>query len=369
VFLPGYTEKELVADDNKTRSYKIAPSLSVLLSSSVKATLDYRYAQANTTYQSASRYRFVNSGAHQGRAQVEGRNWFLRGFTTRDYSGGRDPQTDGSYNLGFLGAFLQARPVVNSLNPLGPQIPYAQNYFQAYAFRYNTALLTPGTTPDAAAAAAYAFANQVAPQLQPGTPEFDAARDQIIHNPTPGQGARVVLRSMLNEGSGQYTYNNPVADLTVGAAYRQFLLGSDGSLFEDRKEGDRINNYEYGAYAQATKTLLDDHLKLAAAGRIDRFQNFGTAFSPRASVVYSLEPTSSRTSAPALAGPSARPPKPTSTFVSTWGGPFCWQRARAASKAIPRPWAPPTPAFWARPGGRIGHLPVQRPEPKAGRSE
>jgi outer membrane receptor protein involved in Fe transport len=74
----------------------------------------------------------------------------------------------------------------------------------------------------------------------------------------------------------------------MGAAYRQFLLGSDGSLFEDAKDGDRIVNYEYGAYAQASKTLLDDHLKLAAAGRVDRFQNFGTAFSPRASVVYSL---------------------------------------------------------------------------------
>ncbi|HEX8656110.1 MAG TPA: carboxypeptidase-like regulatory domain-containing protein, partial [Hymenobacter sp.] len=96
VFLPGYTEKELIAGDNKTHSYKLAPSLSVLLSNSVKATLDYRYTQANTTYQSASRYRFINSGAHQGRVQVEGRNWFLRGFSTQDFSGPRNPQRDGS---------------------------------------------------------------------------------------------------------------------------------------------------------------------------------------------------------------------------------------------------------------------------------
>ena len=74
----------------------------------------------------------------------------------------------------------------------------------------------------------------------------------------------------------------------MGAAYRQFLLGSDGSLFEDSKDGDRIKNHEYGAYAQASKTLLDEHLKLAVAGRVDNFKNFGTAFSPRASVVYSL---------------------------------------------------------------------------------
>ena len=240
VFLPGFTEAELVAGDNKTHSYKVAPSLAVLLSGSVKATVDYKYTEAITTYQIVS--RFINSGAHQGRVQVEGRNWFVRGFTTHDFSGGRDPQTDGSYNRGLLGAFLQAQ--------------------QAVALD--------------------------APLLQPGHAPFDAARNQLIHNPTPGQGARLIIRSILNEGSGQYIYKNSFADLTVGGAYRHFLLGSDGSLFEDTKDGDRIKNYEYGASAQASKTLFDDHLKLAAAGRADRFQNFGTAFSPRASVVYSL---------------------------------------------------------------------------------
>ena len=297
VFLPGYTERQLVAGDSTTHSYKLAPSFSVLLTNRLKATIDYRYTNATTTYQSASRYRFINSGAHQGRVQLEGSNWFLRAFTTHDYSGGRDPQTDGSYNLGFLGAFLQTQAAPgNAINPnTGKPVTYAERYFGTYAVAYNTAYAqavgagsSPAAAADAAALAARNAANTNAPLLQPGTPEFDAARNKIIHDPTPGQGARVILRSILNEGSGQYTFKNDFADLTVGAAYRQFLLGSDGSLFEDTKDGDRIRNYEYGAYAQATKTLLDDHLKLAAAGRIDNFKNFGTAFSPRASAVYSL---------------------------------------------------------------------------------
>ena len=290
VFLPGYSERSLVAGDNKARSYKVAPSLSVLLSSSVKATLDYKYVSATTTYQSASRYRFVNSGAQQGRLQLEGRNWFVRAFSTQDFSGGRDPQTDGSYNLGFLGAFLQTQPVPGGvINPsTGKPVTYAERYFGTYAAAYNQAYAASGGNADAAAVAARTAATTKAPLLQPGTPEFDAARNAIIHNSTPGQGARVVLRSILSEGSGQYTFNNDFADLTVGGAYRQFLLGSDGSLFADTKDGDRIRNYEYGAYAQAIKTLLDNHLKLAVAGRLDQFQNFGTAFSPRASAVYSV---------------------------------------------------------------------------------
>lgn len=293
VFLPGFTERELIADDNKTRSYKVAPSLAVLLTSSIKATLDYKYVQASTSYQSASRYRFLDGGAHQGRAQVEGSNWFVRAFTTHDFAGGNDLESDGSYNLGFLGGFLQNQQALNAagspvVDANGRPVTYAQRYFSTYAGAYNTAFATNGGNADAAALAARTAANTSAPLLQPGTPEFAAARKQIIHDPTPGQGARLIIRSILNEGSGQYTYRNSFADVTMGAAYRQFLLGSDGSLFEDVKDGDRIKNYEYGAYAQASKTLLDDHLKLAAAGRVDRFQNFGTAFSPRASVVYSL---------------------------------------------------------------------------------
>ena len=295
VFLPGYTEAQLLAGDDKTRSYKVAPSLAVLLTDRVKATLDYKFTQTNTVYQSATRYRFLNSGAHQGRVQLEGRNWFVRAFQTQDYSGGRDPQTDGSYNLGFLGAFLQTQPAVSAtgvpvLDAAGRPVSYAQRYFGRYAVEYNRAFAANGGNADAAALTARAEANANAPLLQPGTPAFDAARNQIVHDPTPGKGARVVLRSVLSEGSGQYTFRNSFADLTVGGAYRQFLLGSDGSLFEDTRDGDRIRNYEYGAYAQASKTVLNDRLKLAAAGRVDRFQNFGTAFSPRASAVYSLGP-------------------------------------------------------------------------------
>ncbi|GAA4350964.1 TonB-dependent receptor [Hymenobacter saemangeumensis] len=291
VFLPGYTEKELIAGDDRTHSYKIAPSLSVLLTNRIKATADYKYAEANTTYQSASRYRFINSGAHQARLQVEGRNWFVRGYTTRDFSGGRDPQTDGSYNLGFLGAFLQTKiaPGFMVPNGMGGTRPgtYAERYFGTYAQVYNQAFQANGGNAEAAALAARNFANANAPVLRPGSPEFEAARNELVHNPTPGQGARVILRSILNDGSAQYNFNTNVVDVIVGGAYRQYLLGSDGSLFEDTKDGDRIPNYEYGAYTQLSKALFNDRLKLAAAGRIDRFKNFNTAFSPRASIVYS----------------------------------------------------------------------------------
>ena len=165
---------------------------------------------------------------------------------------------------------------------------YGQRYFGTYATVYNQAYAANGRDAAAAAITAQNTANAKAPLLQPGTQQFDDARNSIIHNSTPGQGARVILRSILTDGSAQYNFKSDIVDLTVGGAYRHYLLGSDGSIFEDTKDGDRILNYEYGAYAQASKTLLDDHLKLAFAGRVDQFKNFGSAFSPRASIVYSL---------------------------------------------------------------------------------
>ena len=286
LYLPGYSEADLIADNNKTHSYKVAPSLSVLLTDRIKATVDYKYTEATTTYQSASRYRFVNSGAHQGRVQVEGRNWFVRGYTTRDFSGSRDPQTTGAYNLGILGGLMESQLVPGSTTT-----SYGAKYVGTYISSLATGLITATSAGAAAAAPGAAAAAAAATQLQPGSAEFNAARDKIIHDASfvngQVQGARVVLRSILNEGSGQYSFANKIADLTVGAAYRQYLLGSDGTLFRDSKDGERIGNYEYGAYAQAKKALLDERLNLAVAGRVDRFQNFGTAFSPRASVVYS----------------------------------------------------------------------------------
>ncbi|GAA4017107.1 TonB-dependent receptor [Hymenobacter fastidiosus] len=291
VFLPGFSEKELIVGDQKAKIIKVNPSVSYLLTDNVKATADYKYVNSKTIFQGASRYRFENSGSHQGRVEVKGTNWFVRGYTTRDYSGKRDPKTDGSYNLGFLGAFLQTQPAPNFNVPNGSggtrPGTYAERYFGTYAAVYNQAFAANGGNAAAAAASARTFANTNAPLLRPGTPAFDEARDRIIHDGTPGQGARVILRSILNDASAQYNFKFSFAELIVGGAYRQFLLGSDGSLFSDTKDGDRIQNHEYGAYAQITKSLLAERLKLSVAGRVDEFKNFAPAFSPRASVVYS----------------------------------------------------------------------------------
>ncbi|MBD2768880.1 TonB-dependent receptor [Hymenobacter sp. BT664] len=272
VFMPGWTEGEMIGDDNRARLYRVIPSLSYLLTDKVKATLGFEYAQGTTTLQNTSRFRSKNFATSQYRFAIEGGKWFVRAFQTQDFG-------NESYNLGNLGNFMQ-----NSVNPNSGNT-YAVDYFTAYAQSYNLAYFTNGGNDAKAQQMAQAAA--AATQLKPSDPEFEKLRRAIALDNKPGRGARITPSSYLNDVSGQYSFALGFADLIVGGAYREFRLGSRGNLFDDA-DGQRIHNYEYGGYTQLSKTLLNDRLKLAAAGRLDNFKNFDQAFSPRVSAVYSL---------------------------------------------------------------------------------
>jgi iron complex outermembrane receptor protein len=288
VFLPGYSESDLLQNDTKAHSYKVVPTLSVLLTNRLKATAFYSYTHLNGIYQNGTRYAQKNSGQNMGGLTIEGSNWVLRGSLAKEFSGTHDPQGDGPYNLGLLGSYLQTQAIAGAgTNPdTGRPYTYAERYFGTYEGAYKAAVLA-GSTPDAAALTARNFATTNAPLLQPGTEAFTTARNQLIHSTTPGNGARLLSRSLLANANAQYHFQSKIVDLVVGGDYRQYILDSDGTLFSDEKDGQHLHNYEAGGYAQASKSFFGSRLKLAAAGRVDHFKNFGAAISPRASLVYS----------------------------------------------------------------------------------
>ncbi|WP_167856460.1 TonB-dependent receptor [Hymenobacter metallicola] len=271
VFLPGFTESTLIADDNKAKAVKVHPSLSYLLTDNVKMTVGYSYARGTASYQSASRYRLRDFGINQLHGEIKGSKWFLRGQSVQDFGGE-------SYDLTFLGSFIQTSPVAE-----GSSVRYIDQYLGTYNAAYKGAR-SQGQSMEAAQAFAQAQAN--ATQLDPSSPRFNELRSRIINDPRPGLGAKLSPSSYLNEGNAQYNFTlAPSTNLIVGAAYRKFRLGSNGNFFSD--DNARIQNDELGGYAQLTHTMLGDRLKLALAGRVDAFKNFDAAFSPRASAVYS----------------------------------------------------------------------------------
>jgi outer membrane receptor for ferrienterochelin and colicin len=72
----------------------------------------------------------------------------------------------------------------------------------------------------------------------------------------------------------------------VGGNFRRFVLNSEGTLFADSAGTIGIN--EYGAYAQITKPLFNDFLKLTVSGRYDKNSNFKGRFTPRATAVFKV---------------------------------------------------------------------------------
>jgi iron complex outermembrane receptor protein len=76
-----------------------------------------------------------------------------------------------------------------------------------------------------------------------------------------------------------------VFNLQVGGNYRKYFLNSGGTLFDDKDK--KITNGEYGMFAQASKTLLNEKLKITLSGRYDKNENFDGRFTPRASAVFS----------------------------------------------------------------------------------
>lgn len=272
VYMPGFTETETVANDNRTRSYRVGGTVAYLLRDDLKLTLDLRHAAGTSTYQNLSRFRVKGLGTDQLRLELKGSKGFLRAYSTRDFSGG-------SYELNLLGMYLQNSPTADG------STTYAQQYFATYNGAYKQAR-ADGASPDQALTAAKAAAD--ATQLKATDARYQQLRQGIVHNTLAMQGARLTLDSQLHDVSGQREFAPwGGASLVVGGAYRAYLLGSDGHIFSDRN-GKRLHNYEYGGYTQLTQTLLNDHLKLAAAGRVDNFRNFDPAFSPRASAVVSL---------------------------------------------------------------------------------
>lgn len=274
VYMPGFTEQELIAGDQKTKSYRVQGAVSYLFNSDLKLTVEAKRGEGTATYQNLSRFRVKGLGTNQYRVELKSSKGFIRLYSTQDFTGS-------SYELTQLSARMLTLPTAE-----GSSLNYAQQYFGTYNQAYTQARTTFGKSPAEALAIAKTAAD--ATQLKSTDPRYTVLRDQVVNDKRPGYGAQQNFSSYLNDASAQHNFvlgHN--TGLIVGGAYRQYRLGSDGFLFADTN-GERILNHEFGGYAQLTQTLLDDRLKLAFAGRVDAFKNFNSSFSPRVAAVYSV---------------------------------------------------------------------------------
>ena len=263
----GYEEKYLV--DYGSKSIKTSGAFHYKLTDRLEAIADANWGHGTSVY-TASNGRNSLNGFSIGRYKLElkGDNFFVRGYTTQERSGK-------SYNATLLGLYLNEYS--------SPATTWFPDYTGTYAAAKNS-----GLTDEQAHIAARQYADRNRPL--PGSSKFETLKTDI-NSRTVGVagGSRFNDMSNLYNAEGMYNFSGLLdnkLELQTGLSYRTFNLHSNGTIFDDLDRSININ--EFGAFLQAGKKILNDKLKLNAAIRFDKNENFEGRFTPRISGVYTI---------------------------------------------------------------------------------
>ncbi len=261
----GYTERELM--DYNARSVKFSGMLNYRPwgDDRLEIIWNTKYGRGNTVYQGSNRYYLNDFVLSQQRLEFRGRNFFLRGYMNTEDAGD-------SYDSRFTGINLNSRWKSN------------RQWFTEYAGTYVQEVMG-GATAEQAHSRARVFADR--DRLIPGTPEFQAAFNEVIADPNLSTGSRFQDQTKFYHADANYNFRDEIdwAEFQIGALYRQYSLNSSGTIFTDNNG--KINYYEFGFYTQMQKNFLEeDRLKLTASIRYDGAKNFDENYSPRISLAY-----------------------------------------------------------------------------------
>lgn len=268
----GYEEQYLV--DYGAKNYKVNAALHYRISDKAELSYNFNYGSGTSVYTGAQRYSLNNFFINQHKLELRGNNFFLRGYTTRENSGD-------SYIADLTGVNINNEWKDNN------------SWFTDYTVGYLQSLIQQGVVPgEIGSAQQQATAHEMARTMAdegrylPGSTEFEAAKERVQGDFIPA-GSLFNDKSRMYMAEGQYNFENEIdfIELQAGASYRLYELGSNGTIFAD-VEGNDITIMELGAYAQASKRLFNDQLKLMGSLRYDKNENFDGQFSPRLSAVF-----------------------------------------------------------------------------------
>lgn len=260
----------------------------------------FNNGRGNTILQGDARYKMLNFGIQQHKLEYKTKNFTARAYKTIESSGN-------TFQFDALGGYLfSAQPG----GPLGWFSNYFNSYFQILAGQINpnpllaindmlTGILYYGETsmydflvnPSmnfVAHAAGRTAAN--ANMLVPGSPEFNAAYDQITKTAIADGGAVVLDNTISNSFEANYDLSELVDgfDMVIGGSYREYVLRSNGTLFTDYDGPIKTN--ETGIFASVQKDIFDGAVSLNGALRYDKAQNYEGSFTPRVGALIDIAP-------------------------------------------------------------------------------
>ncbi|QKG53186.1 TonB-dependent receptor domain-containing protein [Hymenobacter sp. BRD67] len=282
----GYYEKDLV--NPIVRNIKADASLHYKLTDKLELSYGYRFGLMDGVFQRGNKIQLDGVTVQNHKLELQGSDFTVRAYTLLENTGN-------SYNL----------------NPLSLNLDLQNGSNAVWGARFTDALKSQlasgvGLAPAMVAARTAADAGRA----EPGTQAFNDLKNQIIHinnwdsgvnvkgAPIPG-GAALSQHSRTYHTEGLWNLGPRIrfADVLLGADARVYQIIPDGNNFVDfnrplsdrtQPGGSYVYYQKYGAFAQASKLLLDDKLKLTASLRVDYNPEFTAKANPRLAAVYTL---------------------------------------------------------------------------------
>ena len=308
----GIEEQYLV--DYNTENLKLGTSLHYRFKPDLELIYAFSFGAGTTVYQGDNRFSLKDITFYQNRIElVKKDKWFVRAYATNENAGNsydayftalrmqESFTTDGFWGSRYSSLFNAiAVPGIKGL----PGFPSQSLPVNEYEDQLNTVINDNlGYVTDQHNNIRNIVNTEFGGDaLTPGTAAFDSLKTYITTRSPREGGSMLVDRSALYHIQGEYKFDEVEAgNFRVGGNFRLFRPQSDGSIFSDTLEIDKIengdtifkrrdiSNYEFGLYLGWDKRIMDNRLKVSITSRLDKNQNFDLLFSPAASFVYDID--------------------------------------------------------------------------------
>lgn len=288
----GYNERDLTNYNAESIKADWGLYFRPIKDNSIEISYVGKVGSGSTIYQGTNRYNINGFFQQQHKIELKNDNFFLRSYVVADKAGD-------SYDMVFTGININ-RAWKSDADWFGEYIgtyagielagnPQGFTDQQKHDFSRNVA----DEVFDLDATGSPILDGNGSPvetdgiiRYSPGSPEYDAAFNRSINDPDLSTGSKFQDASRYYHSDANYNFSHltDIADIQVGASFREYNLNSGGTIYTDRDSP--IGYSEFGVYTQIQKDFEvgeDMKLKLTGSARYDKSEFFDGFVSPRLS--------------------------------------------------------------------------------------
>ena len=264
----GYYEREVA--DYHLQNIKGDASIYYRPNNNSQFSYTYRAAYLNNIYQRSNRFRLEDYLLQQHIVQFKNHLVQARAYINSENTGH-------SYNLRSMAENMDV------------SFKGSNQWYQDYTTEWNKAI---GAGSDVATAHHKARDFADAGRPQPGTAAFNDKLKQLqeINNWDIGAALKVKARLVHTEATlnlGKLLHTS--YDLQAGADFRDYIIVPDGNYFINPTDsGHNLNYTSYGFFVHASKSMLNEKLKVSAVLRATGYEYFNLKWNPRLTAVYGV---------------------------------------------------------------------------------